>query len=57
MGAVAEGYVVSVEGPTGSRLRASVAQRVAVDGVPAIVPAISGTATITGDHVFYADPA
>lgn len=57
MGAVAEGYVVTVEGPTGSRLRASVAQRVSVDGAPAIVPAITGTATITGDHVFYADPA
>lgn len=26
-------------------------------GAPAIVPAITGTATITGDHVFYADPA
>ena len=57
MGAVAEGYVVTVEGPGGSRLSATVAQRVAVDGVPAIVPAITGTATITGDHVFYADPA
>jgi proline racemase len=57
MGAVSEGYVVTVEGPSGSRLRASVAQRLAIDGVPAIVPAITGAATITGDHVFYADPA
>lgn len=57
MGAVAEGYVITVEGPSGSRLRASVATRLAIDGGPAIVPAITGTATITGDHVFYADPA
>lgn len=57
MGAVAEGYVVTVEGPLGTKLRASVRRRVAVDGAPAIVPAISGAAAITGDHVFYADPA
>lgn len=56
MGAVSEGYIVTVEGPSGSRLRATVAGRLTVDGLPAIVPAISGTATITGDHVFYADP-
>ena len=57
MGAVAEGYVVTVEGPLGTKLRASVRRRVSVEGVPAIVPAITGTAAITGDHVFYADPA
>ena len=55
MGALDATRAVTVEGPTGSRLRATVARRLTQEGRPAIVPAISGEAAITGDHVFYAD--
>lgn len=55
MGALDASRAVTIEGPGGSRLRATVARRCTQEGRPAIVPAISGEAAITGDHVFYAD--
>ena len=57
MGALDATGSVTVEGPTASRLRATVARRVTHEGRHAIVPAVSGEAVITGDHVFYADGA
>jgi proline racemase len=35
---------------------ASILDRVTVEGRPAVVPAITGTAFRTGEHVFHVDP-
>jgi proline racemase len=40
----------------GSTFMASILDRVTVEGRPAVVPAISGTAFRTGEHVFHVDP-
>jgi proline racemase len=40
----------------GSMFMASILDRVTVEGCPAVVPAITGTAFRTGEHVFHVDP-
>ena len=40
----------------GSMFMASILDRVTVEGRPAVVPAITGTAFRTGEHVFHVDP-
>ena len=40
----------------GSTFEGSVLDRLVVEGRPAVVPSISGTAFRTGEHVFYVDP-
>ena len=40
----------------GSTFTGSILDRVTVEGRPAVVPAITGTAFRTGDHVFHVDP-
>ena len=40
----------------GSTFTASILERVTVDGRPAVVPTIAGTAFRTGEHVFHVDP-
>jgi len=40
----------------GSRFTASISAETTVDGRPAVVPCITGTAYATGEHTFFVDP-
>lgn len=55
MGLLAGEQVFVQESLTGSLLRGRIARRTEVGDRPAIVPEISGTAWITGDHTFLVD--
>jgi proline racemase len=52
MGLLAEAHTFTHEGVTGTMLRARVLDRRQVDGVQVVVPAIEGSASITGFHEF-----
>lgn len=55
-GALADDQVLTHDSIVGSRFVARVLERTDVDGVPAVVPSITGTAHQTGEHTFVVDP-
>ena len=57
MGLLSEGGGFEVEGLAGQRLRGRLRSHTRVGAVDAIVPEISGTAYITGEHLFLVDGA
>ncbi|WKD48143.1 proline racemase family protein [Microbulbifer spongiae] len=56
-GLISENHTLVAESITGSCFSGRVARRLKYAGIPAIVPEITGTAHITGQHRFYIDPA
>ena len=56
MGLVPDERRLVHEGPAGLRFEARVLRRFDLQGRPAIVPEISGSAWITGEHTFVIDP-
>ncbi|HKT03678.1 MAG TPA: proline racemase family protein [Rugosimonospora sp.] len=55
-GRLAAGQALVHESIVGSRFTARVVGEATSDGFPAVIPAITGTAYPTGEHVFTADP-
>jgi proline racemase len=55
MGLLAEHHTFSHEGVMGTVLRAWATDRREIDGVPAVVPVIDGSASITGFHEFVSE--
>jgi proline racemase len=56
MGLLADNGEVEQEGVSGARFKGTVAGRTQVGDHPAIVPLVEGSAWITGEHQFFADP-
>jgi proline racemase/trans-L-3-hydroxyproline dehydratase len=55
-GALGPHQVLTHDSIVGSRFVARVLEHTSVDGVPAVVPSITGTAHRTGEHTFVLDP-
>jgi trans-L-3-hydroxyproline dehydratase len=55
-GELAVGETITIESLIGTRFTGCVAETTSVNGVPAIIPEVSGTAHITGRHEFLIDP-
>ncbi len=55
-GALHDDQVLTHDSIVGSRFVARVLEHVEVDGVAAVVPSITGTAHLTGEHTFVVDP-
>jgi len=55
-GALSADQVLTHDSIVGSRFVARVLEHLDVDGVPAVVPSITGTAHRTGEHQFVVDP-
>jgi trans-L-3-hydroxyproline dehydratase len=55
-GALAAGQTITIESLISTAFTARVAATTWVNGVPAIIPEVSGTAYITGQHTFVIDP-
>lgn len=55
-GALRDDQVLTHDSVVGSRFVARVLERTTVDGVEAVVPSITGTAHLTGEHTFVVDP-
>ncbi|MGE3402024.1 MAG: proline racemase family protein, partial [Vicinamibacterales bacterium] len=55
MGLLDEATPFVHESLAGTLLRGTIARRTEVDGTPAIVPRIEGSAWITGEHTFLID--
>jgi proline racemase len=53
MGLIIDAQPFVAEGITGAIHRARIVSRTEVAGVPALVPEVEASATITGDHTFY----
>jgi trans-L-3-hydroxyproline dehydratase len=56
-GELDDGDTITIESIIGSSFEVSVAQRLMVGDLPAIVPEVTGAAHITGRHEFLIDPA
>ena len=52
MGLLTEGFQLTHEGVLGTTLRGSVVSRQQIDGMPAVIPVIEGSASVTGIHEF-----
>ena len=57
MGLVANEGEIEQEGISGARFKATMARRTQIGEYRAIVPFVEGSAWITGEHRFYADPS
>jgi proline racemase len=55
-GELAVGKTITIESLIGTRFTGCVAETTSVNGVPAVIPEVSGTAHITGRHEFLIDP-
>ena len=55
-GVLGPGQVLTHDSIVGSRFRARVERRTRADGQDAVVPVITGTAHLTGEHTFVVDP-
>ncbi len=55
-GTLAPGAALVHDSIVGSRFRAVIGRELEVDGRPAVVPIVTGTAFPTGEHVFVLDP-
>jgi len=55
-GLLGDDQVLTHDSVVGSRFVARVLEHTDVDGVPAVVPSITGTAHLTGEHTFLVDP-
>jgi proline racemase len=56
-GELALAETITIESLIGTSFTGRVAETTSVNGVPAIIPEVSGTAYITGQHTFVIDPA
>lgn len=57
MGLLGDGEPVVLEGVAGQRLRGRIANRTTVGETPGLVATVDGSAWVTGEHRFVADPA
>ena len=55
-GVLGPGQVLTHDSIVGSRFLARVLEETTADGFPAVVPSITGTAHLTGEHTFLVDP-
>ena len=55
-GVLGDGQVLTHDSIVGSRFLARVLERTTADGFDAVVPSITGTAHLTGEHTFLVDP-
>ncbi|NUT05857.1 MAG: proline racemase [Hamadaea sp.] len=56
-GRLTAGQTFTHDSIVGSRFTATIASETTVDGHPAVVPCITGSAYPTGEHTFFVDPA